>query len=536
MSFLQNATESDVILQNMINFAHRNEQQDNMNIRKVHRIVAKDISQSHPNKKEYQTDAHYAKLANLLLEDFRQLRLDFGEQTSSIIRYTAVMLANYMEDIVADSGQWRSFSALCKQMFGQAIPMYHDANAEYYPDEPSLEAVRFIVWHAATEMDDIWWNADDKSLRKMALVAFDRLDKSFEQLPVNDELADDITDMLRQAGEDFQKMRPALIWIFKDCYLTRSLAAEKLLERRMEEAKEMSNMMPAESMRRFYAIMHSIFAYKIGPLALEPKEYVAALMRTKSMLHEAQEVMDIEVLPMGYYQYTIEDDGKWLQLLRTNEEKLRVARDEITLDDGDLHQYDGCCAIFVKYLGSWHLNGVMIPTKDIASHWDEFVKDDPDYRAKGTRDVTGEMLLKQSSGKEILYFEDQKEMENYLMKNMRYRPEHFDFLKGQDLTGKHPLIFIDKNAKKFAMHFSFAFTPCIADPTNPYYDVAIARKEVIEMLWNDQSISTEAIMYLLEHNYIPDIYDDVMLSHESSMEDKHSDVLFLLRYMRRENY
>ena len=29
-------------------------------------------------------------------------------------------------------------------------------------------------------------------------------------------------------------------------------------------------MMPAESMRMFYAIMHSIFAYKIGPLALKP--------------------------------------------------------------------------------------------------------------------------------------------------------------------------------------------------------------------------------------------------------------------------
>ena len=101
-----------------------------MNIRKVHRIVAKDISQSHPNKKEYQTDAQYAKLANQLLDDFGHLRLDFGEQTAPIMRYTAVMLANYMEDIVADGGQWRSFSALCKQMCGQPIPMYHDANAE----------------------------------------------------------------------------------------------------------------------------------------------------------------------------------------------------------------------------------------------------------------------------------------------------------------------------------------------------------------------------------------------------------------------
>lgn len=507
-----------------------------MKNKKTHRIVAMDICQSHPNKKSYDTDAYYAKLANQLLDDFKQLRMDFGQQTSPIMRYSAILLANYMEDIVADSGQWRSFSSLSQQMFGQAVPMYHDIETEYYPDEPSFEAVRFIVWHAATEMDDIWWNADAESLREMAIVAFDRLDKTFEQAPINEELSNDISIMLRRAGEDFQKMRSALIWIFMDCYLTRSYAAEKLIEKRIKEADSMSNMMPEDSMKVYYAIMHSIFAYKVGPLAIETKEYIAALMRTKSMLREAQAMMDIEVLPMSYYKYTVEDDGQWLQMLRTNGEKIRVARDEMTLDDMELRQHDGCCAIFVKYLGTWHLNGIIIPVKDIASHWDDFVKDDPDYKAEGKRDVTGEMLLERSGGKEILYFNDLDEMKSYLMKNMGYRPEHFDFLKEQDLTGKHPLLFIDKNAKKYALHFSFGFTPCIADPSNPYYDVAVARKEAIEMFWNDKSISTEAILYLLEHNYIPDIYNDPLLSQMSSPEEKQSDARFLLRYMRRENY
>ena len=127
--------------------------------------MASDIGMSHPKKKAYSTDMYYAKLANRLLDDFKRLRLDFGVQTMAIMRYAAITLANYMEDIVADSGQWRTFSALCEQLFGQAIPMYHDADAEYYPDEPCIEVVRFLVWHAATEMDDIWWNAGDQSLR-----------------------------------------------------------------------------------------------------------------------------------------------------------------------------------------------------------------------------------------------------------------------------------------------------------------------------------------------------------------------------------
>ncbi|MBR5716343.1 MAG: DUF3843 family protein [Bacteroidales bacterium] len=507
-----------------------------MKTRNSQRIVAMDLRQSHPSMAAYDTDAYYTKLANQLLDDFKRLRLDLGEQTSSIMWLSAVLLANYMEDIVADSGQWRSFSALCQQMFGQAVPLYHDADAEYYPDEPCFEAVRFIVWHAATEKNDSWWNADDESLRRMATVAFERLDSVFEQSPINDELTDDINDMLQQASEDFQKMRVALIWTFTDCYLTRSVAGENLIEKRMKEAEDMSERMPAESMRMFYAIMHSIFAYKIGPLALKPKEYVAALMRTKSMLHEAQEIMDIEVLPMGYYRFSIEDNGQWLQLLSTNGKKIRVARDEMTVDDEELHKLDGCCAIFVKYLSNWHMNGIMIPIENMANHWDEFVKEDPNYKPEGTQDVTGKMLLKRCGGKEIHYFENREVMKDYLMKNIGYRSEQLDFLNRKGLTGKHPLFFIDKNAQKFAMHFSFGYTPCIADPTNPYYDATIAQDEAITMFWNDQSISTEAILYLLDHNYLPDIYEEPLFCSESSPEEKQSDARFLLRYMRKENY
>lgn len=507
-----------------------------MQTTKMRMIVAMDIRQSHPNKNAYNTDAYYTRLANMLLDDFEKLRLDFGEQTAPILRYAAILLANYMEDIVADSGQWKSFSALCKQMFGQDIPLYHDSAAEYFSDEPSLGAVRFLVWHAATEMGDNWWNADAMSLQKMAMVAFDRLDMVFEQAPVNDNLTDDITAMLSHAAEDFQMMRPALIWIFKDCYLTRSFAAEKLIEKRMEEANRMSKRMPKESMRMFYAVMHSIFAYKIGPLALEPKEYIAALMRTKSMHHEAQEMMEIEVLPTGYYRYTITDNGLWLQMLRTNGREIRVPRDEITLDDVDLRRHDGLCAVFIKYLGTWHMNGVMMPIENISRYWDKLVKQDIDYRAEGMYDVTGKMLLEQSGGKEILYFENAEDMKNYLIKNMHYSPEHFDFLKEKNLTGKHPLLFIDKDARKFALHFSFGFTPCIADPANPYYDAAVARKETIEMFWNEESISTEAILWLLEHGYLPDIYNDTLFSHDRTSEEKRSDARFLLRYMRRENY
>lgn len=507
-----------------------------MNIRRTHRIVAKDISQSHPHKKSYKTDAFYARLANQLFEGFQQICLDLGENTCTIERYAAILLANYMEDIVTDSGQWRSFSELCKQMFGYPVPLYHNEDEEYYPDEPSFAAVRFIVWHAANEMDDVWWNADTNELFLMAQSAYSQLDNAFETSPINNELTDDITVLLQKASSSFQALRPVLIWVFSECYLTRSLAAENLIENRLNETTQMNEFMHAESMRMFYAIMHSIFLYKIGPLALQAKDYLASMMRGKQMQKEAQAVEEIEVLPMSHYQYSIEEDGKWLQLLSTSGQQLRVCRDELTLDDQKLREYDGCIAIFIKYIGLWCLNGVMIPTKNTAAHWDEFVRKDPNYKPEGTVDLTGKMLLQMTGGRQILYFADKEELEHYLLTELHYQPEHFDFLNHKDILGLHPLIFVDKDAEKYALHFSFVFTPCIADPENPYYDASVAQKEAFEMFYNEKSISTNTILYLLEHNYLPDIYDDKIFCQNNSAEEKRKDALFLLRYIRRENY
>ena len=55
--------------------------------------------------------------------------------------------------------------------------------------------------------------------------------------------------------------------------------------------------------RRFFTIMHCIFAYKIGPLALYAKDYLAALMHTRRKDVLATDVEAIKVLPNHAYRY-----------------------------------------------------------------------------------------------------------------------------------------------------------------------------------------------------------------------------------------
>ena len=391
------------------------------------------------------------------MDDFVRLQPDLGESTETIMHYSAISLASYMEDIVAETGVWHSFSMLCKELCGQDIPLYHNREGEYFHDEPSLEAVRFLIWHAAGEMDDSCWSANEECFCEMARVAYKRMDEAFEDLSINDELSDDINTLLHDAKDDFQKLRPALMWIYYNNYITRSAVSEDLTQNIMDELDKVNGTKFPTSLKRYHATVSSIFAYRVGPLAVKPQ--------------------------------------------------------------------------------AWYLNGILTPfDMDILKHWEEMVKEDPDYIREGTENMTGKKLLDRLDGKEIFYFSGEKDMKDFLKEKLVFREDMLAAMKGFEGEDVRPLFFVDKNAEKYAMHFCFGYTPCIADPVNPYYDSQYAKEEVMDMFYSVHNVSTSLVLYLLEHDFIPEIYEDETLYKDTTMDEKRSDVQFLLRNIRRQYY
>ena len=498
------------------------------------RIVAFDICHTHPAHKSYDTDSYYVKLANKLLDCFDRAHLDLGEASPNIMRYAAISLASYMEDVVADSGAWRMFSSLCQQMFGQPVPLYHDPEEDSCPDEPSLMAVRYLVWNAACEMDDIWWHVDNPELEKLARIAYEMLDETFEEAPINELLATDIDEMLDRTDGNFDKLRVALTWIYSSCYLTRSENAEKLLLKMQDDAMAMKNMIDHKK-RLYFSVMRCIFAYKVGPLALYSKDYIAALMRVKGKDRLAQQVADIEVLPLGSYRYTISTDGQTLNMVRTDGRTLDVPAYELNMSDKLLRQHNACVTSFVSYQGTWRMNGAMIPLECSESQWEGMRKNDPANLPEGTMTATPDMLLKQTDGREMLFFENPSELRFFLKTKMKHTDSTLGFLNHLS-NDNEIMLFIDKGDPTHCLQFTTGFTPCIAAPDNPFYDDYIAHHESIEMLWNDDSIGTGAMLWLLERNYLPDLFVTEFFPYCYTPEEKKADASFLLRYMRRERY
>ena len=515
---------------------------------KLKKIVTNDIKKCHPNQNSYQTDQYYQRLANRLQDGFCSLGRIGEARTAEVMHRAAIMLANYMEDIVADSGQWRTFSNLCQELYGHPVPLFHE-DEEYYADEPSLNAIRFLLWSIASDVSNEFVLSDSKPMELMAIAAHDMLEEAFEEAPVNEQLADDVKTELQLATEGFNQLRSVLMWLFTGSYLIAGERNEELVSKHVEEALGMAeredfpDMSP--DMALFYASTRSIFNYRIGPLALYPKDYLAAMMRTKGMEHQAEKVAKIEMLDMGTYKFERiksafsplrhEPRQDRLKVTRTNGKQFEIETQELNLPEEGLKEFDGFMASsFVYYQGGWHLNGLLFPLSETAKNWKELCEDDRENMKPGTKTLTADMMLKRTNGQQIAYFANREKMKDFLEKKIRFPRHMLNFI--DDRGGDLPTVFIDKEEPKDCLQFFFGFSPSIADPSNPFYDKKIAREKAINILWDAESVTTHAVNYLLEHNFLPDIYNDDVFSKFSTTEEKRHDIDFLMRFYRRENY
>ena len=500
-------------------------------------IPATEIRAGHPDiKKNHRTDFYYAQLAGKLLGDFINTGVWLDKETPDILHYAAISLASYMEDIVADSGQWRMFSDLCRHMFGEPVPMFHNGEEEYYPDEPNLMAVRFLIWHAASEMSEYWWNADLEELDTLANAAYRRLCDEFEKAPINEQLTEDIDSMLKKAEQNSNDMRVALMWIFNNCYICNTKDNEKLMNEQMEDFSKVYDNIHDESTIWYYAFTKCIFAFKVGPLALFPKEYLAALARSRNFPKLARQLEEIEVTPLRAFLYEVNDDMTSLHLRGTDGKEMDVARQEITLDDKELDECDGFGASFIRYKGTWHLNGILVPMGKAVEKWDKLCEDDPHHLKDGQSIMGPEQYLQRTGGKRLFFFKDLKETKDFMINKMGFNP---DSLTSFDIDKKYErpvTVFIDTEEKEECLRLSIGYTHCICTPENPYYDAATAQKDVLQVLWRNDRIGSGMVLYLLSKDYLPDLPNDKIFCKHDTLQTRKADARFLLRYMRQSRF
>ena len=411
--------------------------------------------------------------------------------------------------------------------------MYH-ADKEYYPDEPSLDAVRYLVWDVANEMFPDRIFETDRLLQEMGQEAYRLFSDAFEQAPINEEAKKVMDDMLHYATEGFNELRNVLDWVLGGNYITSGSWLNKLMG---EKAKEMKNVelfdTMTPSMKQYFVITGIKFEDRIGPLALKPYEWLQQLAVTTGHDDVASLLKEIEVLPMDTYKYKSGDEDP-LTLENTHGKVIKVSQEELNLKPEVLKQHNGCVAGFVYYKGEWRLNGVLVPLQLTDEDFEKTKAKQRDISAPGTRLMTAETLLERTDGHRLVYFKDAAEMKSYLQEKMKF-PD--SVLEGSPLlTLESPCMFIDTIDKVAPQFFAQNLEQCIKDPDNPYYDAENAKEDAVNILWNADGATSNMVNYLIEHELLPDAEQHYAFSQHSTHEQRLADMNFYMRYNRRSKY
>ena len=136
----------------------------------------------------------------------------------------------------------------------------------------------------------------------------------------------------------------------------------------------------------------------------------------------------------------------------------------------------------------------------------------------------------------MFFFGEWDEMKNFMLSELKFTEDGMQKFNSEVKTDLPSMLFIDKDDSYNCLQFTFGFNGSIKAPDNPFYDADTARKEAVEMLWNDDCVGTGAMIYMLDRGYLPDLLHDDLIMQDSPTEVKDQDARFLLRYMRKERY
>ena len=108
---------------------------------------------AHGRAKVVNTDEWYLDFANQLLPLVAESYIYGGKEMEEDQKQVALTCALYLEDCVADGGNWRQFIHWHQANYGRCLPFY-TLTDEYLPDEINREDVVFLLWAINSPVGD----------------------------------------------------------------------------------------------------------------------------------------------------------------------------------------------------------------------------------------------------------------------------------------------------------------------------------------------------------------------------------------------
>ena len=490
-------------------------------------ITVQDIVMRHPMGMRCDTDFYYAKVGNRLL---RQLSKNPTKQglSEDVMMKMALKTVLYFEDVICDSGIWRSFVEKHQALYDKTLPFY-SVKGEYYADEPHVRDIQLLLWDVMMEEhENEIINPENPGLSAIAFDFYEVLDDEFEKAPINETLKDFFEHPVFIG--DFIEMRNVLQWICSTCYLTAGRYKLRGFHETFESIIKLLRFDSHDNRAVYAAMCQQPFKYKTGMLALLPQEWLAGILECNGRNAEASELRAIEFRPYDLYKLDGFDDT-FIRLSDTQGREVVVRKDSYgDMRDSTLMATDGCVASFVKYLGEWNTNGM--------DSWGRFGKAYEEQREKKRRYKSGvpqknyEAMMKKSGGSPLFYLRDGKDARRFLMEEVGI-PE--SLMRPSELDDKEYMVAWVPSPDE-DVFFAPDAALAIMDERNPYYKAVDDSETGMDLISAPGRLPGDMVRYLIAHNMLPDVALNHLNGAEAGRELAQKNLDFLARSIRRDQY
>lgn len=491
------------------------------------KITIQDIQKAHPRGLICDSDKEYADFANRLMDTMRYNSERAGWSTD-YRRKVALKATLYFEDLVSEVGLWKTFVNQHQKLYGKPLPFY-DVKSDYKADYPCVQDVQYLIWDTLIELEEETIpNPENTGLLSIAKDITSLMEKEFEDIAINDDLVSYLQDATY--CQSFYELRQVLKWFYFDCYLTSGRFTDYYYKQNLKFFVDSMGADPMNAIKGSESL--SAFNQKIGPLALEPREWLALFLEDVGKKKEAEDVRQIycsDVEPFQLVSY----DKKSVRFRNWKGEEFSVRRtDMFRVPESQLKdpETNGSIGTFARYRGEWFLSGLN-SWGDISKPWDGYCHEKQTWTSAYIPNY--QHLMQLSGGSALFYFSGFDELRQFQIEEMGVPEEQY---KAPPARGKVKNLIQFVPEEHGEMGYLVNDAACICDPRNPFYDKAIAKKKALNLITDVDGVPGDFVRYVVSHGLLPDAAMISMVSEERGLELTQQNLDFLARTLRRQEY
>lgn len=278
------------------------------------------------------SDRYYFRLSNRLADICRREKL-LTDWPENVVGRAMLGLVGYFQDILTDSGLFRSMIEEHRRLYGKWLPFY-PADDDYVPHELNLQDVRFMLWYTLAmnyeERHDL--DPTDPEILRAAEILHAELDRLYDDpdtpVPEDYNISRGLElDNPEEADEVFRFGH----WLFMHSYLMTPAYAMTLAELLMNP--ELKGGTDTDRLRE--ALEESMMEDPTGPLALYLREWLFLIIKGE-MPPEPPRQSTGGVAEHKYYTKVMAyTGGSPIVFLPTYEDLNRFFRDALGWGDGE---------------------------------------------------------------------------------------------------------------------------------------------------------------------------------------------------------